>query len=308
MKKKLKILSLLLFFSYYGFSQDLFPIYADYFTDNLYLLHPASAGIGDCSKIRLTAKKQWLGYSDAPNLQTLSFHTAIDKNNGLGFIVFRDQNGYHSQAGGQITYAYHIDLSDFLETNLLSFGMSLSSVVYSLDDSEFKLEDPVFEQLENKYFYNVDAGLSYHYFDFFSFVSVKNIVKTDVLNKENENVPVDFMQYLVSLGYNIKFNYNFSMEPSTMFRYKNFTKERFMDFNLKANYSHEKSDFWAAVSYHKATNIQDFENSNYLSSYIGLNYNNFIFSYAFTFQNNDTYFPKGDYHQLTLGINFSCEK
>ena len=56
------------------FAQETLPIYADYLSDNVYLLHPAAAGIGDCGKIRLTARQQWLGVDDAPALQTASFH------------------------------------------------------------------------------------------------------------------------------------------------------------------------------------------------------------------------------------------
>ena len=123
MNISLKISLLLTFFlSYFGFSQDLFPVYTDYYADNMYLLHPANAGIGDCTKIRLTARRQWLDYEDAPQLQTLSFHTRIGEKNGLGVMIFNDKNGYHSQLGGKITYAYHIDLSSSFEKNLLSFA------------------------------------------------------------------------------------------------------------------------------------------------------------------------------------------
>jgi hypothetical protein len=34
-------------------------VYSDYLSDNYYLLHPSMAGAANCSKIRLTARKQW---------------------------------------------------------------------------------------------------------------------------------------------------------------------------------------------------------------------------------------------------------
>jgi hypothetical protein len=52
-------------------SQEGIPIYADYLSDNLYLVHPAMAGASNANKIRLTARKQWFDVNTAPNLQTL---------------------------------------------------------------------------------------------------------------------------------------------------------------------------------------------------------------------------------------------
>ncbi len=92
-------------------AQETLPIYTDYLTDNVYLVHPAAAGIGNCGKLRLTARNQWSGIPDAPSLQTLSIHNRIGLNAGAGLIMFNDKNGYHSQQGLQATYTYHIDLA-----------------------------------------------------------------------------------------------------------------------------------------------------------------------------------------------------
>jgi len=309
MKRFIKISLLLPFFiSYFGFSQDLFPIYTSYITDNMYIIHPANAGISDCAKIRFTARKQWLKFSEAPQIQTLSFNTSIGEKNGLGFFIFKDKNGYHSQVGGKITYAYHIDLSNHFEKNRLSFGLSLSSVINSLDDSEFITNDPiVLERKLTKNYFNTDFGFTYQYYGFFSHVSLTNIIKSKYVFDNYEDELKDFTQYIASFGYTIKINHKFNIEPSTMFRYIGYSQEKFIDINLKSNYTHKNSEFWGGVSLRNGYNIDGFENSNYLSSLIGVNYNNFIFSYSYTFQHNDTYFPKGDFHQLTLGINLYCD-
>ncbi|UCE92611.1 MAG: PorP/SprF family type IX secretion system membrane protein, partial [Flavobacteriaceae bacterium] len=89
-------------------AQETFPIYSDYLSDNVYLVHPAAAGIGNCGKIRFTYRQQWVGVEDAPSLQTLSFHSRITEKMAVGGIVFNDENGYHSQQGFLATYAYHI--------------------------------------------------------------------------------------------------------------------------------------------------------------------------------------------------------
>jgi len=309
--RKIHQITFLFFFyvSSTGFAQDLLPVYTDYLTDNMFILHPADAGIGDCAKLRLTVRKQWLDYKDAPQLQTLSYHTSIGEKNGLGFMVFKDKNGYHSQVGGQITYAYHIDFTKYFETNHLSFGLSLSSVVNSFNTRDFITDDPVvLEQKKSNYYYNADFGFSYHYYGLFSYVSLKNIIKAKYIFNDQDNNVFNFRHYLVSLGYKIKINRNLIIEPSTMGRYIDHSKEKFVDINLKANYSNKNSEFWGGVSYRKAFNIEKFEDANYLTSHIGMNYNNFLFSYSYSFQHNNTVFSKGDFHQITLGINISCDK
>src|SRR5210317_1163592 len=94
--------------------QETLPIYQDYLSDNVFLVHPSAAGIGNSSKLRLTARQQWAGIPNAPALQTLSIHSRFSEYSraGAGLVLFNDKNGYHSQKGVQGTYAYHLPLSD----------------------------------------------------------------------------------------------------------------------------------------------------------------------------------------------------
>jgi len=102
------------FFSTKSQSQETLPIYTDYLSDNVFLVHPSAAGIGNSSKLRFTSRQQWIGVPNAPALQTVSFHTKFgeESNAGYGLILFNDKNGFHSQQGLQGTYSYHLPLSD----------------------------------------------------------------------------------------------------------------------------------------------------------------------------------------------------
>ena len=82
-----------------AFSQEILPVYSDYLSDNYFLLHPSMAGASTCTKIRLTARKQWFEQQDAPQLQTLSINGRLNEKSGVGMVVFNDVNGYHSQKG-----------------------------------------------------------------------------------------------------------------------------------------------------------------------------------------------------------------
>lgn len=99
---------LLLLAAPFVYSQDGIPIYSDYFADNYYLLHPSMAGAATHNQLRLTARQQWFDQNEAPNLQTISFNARIGDKSGVGAIFFNDQNGYHSQTGGYLTYAHHL--------------------------------------------------------------------------------------------------------------------------------------------------------------------------------------------------------
>ena len=72
-----------------GEAQEGLPIYSDYLTDNYYLIHPSMAGVANCAKVRLTARKQWFGQDDAPALQTLSINGRIGNSpSAVGAIVY----------------------------------------------------------------------------------------------------------------------------------------------------------------------------------------------------------------------------
>ncbi len=51
---------LLLLVTQFSFSQDGIPVYHDYLSDNLYLLHPSMAGAASHNQVRLTARQQWV--------------------------------------------------------------------------------------------------------------------------------------------------------------------------------------------------------------------------------------------------------
>ncbi len=301
------VLAINLLFSNWSFSQETLPVYSDYLSDNVYLLHPAAAGIGNCSKLRLTGRQQWMDVDLAPQLQTLSFHTRIGDNNGLGFAVFNDSNGYHSQVGGQITYAYHITLDKYT-TNQFSFGLSAMSVRNTLDEREFLLPDPVItQQINSRNYFNVDAGVAFHYEGFFSYLTAKNLVLSarDLYNDKYEDL--NLRRYLTTVGYFFGDETRVQFEPSVMFQLIERTHEKFLDVNLKMYVPFDNGELWGGVSYRKGFDFGDYESPNYLTPIFGISFQNYMLSYTYTHQQNDVLFADGGYHQLTLGFNFLCK-
>ena len=143
MKKLLTISPILLFllFSFWIEAQQL-PRFSQYYF-NEFLINPAIAGYDGRTIVNLSARKQWVGFSDnTPQTALVSAQTRLLKQPyrifepnkvvkeptekksegrvGLGAIVYNDQNGAIHRTGAQFTYAYHI----FIHDNQLSFGLT----------------------------------------------------------------------------------------------------------------------------------------------------------------------------------------
>jgi len=304
--KKLGFVSVICFWSAISVAQETLPIYSDYLSDNVYLLHPAAAGIGNAGKIRMTSRTQWQGVADAPALQTLSFHNRYGNKMGLGVIVFNDKNGYHSQKGIQGTYAYHLNLSRWArDFEQLSFGLSMTFVQNQFDKSIFTPGDfdPVVADLKGSDgYFNGDFGMSYHKNKFFSYLTIKNLfltTKTDTQIK-----PLNLRKFLVSAGYFFGEENSLQFEPSLLAIYEPHYERTQIDANLKVYKKMGTSTMWAALSYRRSIETGGLESLQSITPIIGVNYKNYMFSYTYTEQLGDfQIIPKGGYHQLTFGID-----
>ncbi len=287
-------------------AQETLPIYSDYLSDNVYLLHPAAAGIGNAGKVRLTTRTQWQGVADAPSLKTLSFHNRYGNKMGLGAIVFSNKNGNNSQKGLQATYAYHLNLSRWAnDFEQLSFGLSGSFVQNQFDKDIFSpVElDPAIANLKaSDGYFNGDFGMSYHKNNFSSYLTIKNLfltTKTDTQLK-----PLNLRKYLLSVGYYFGREGGLKFEPSLLAIYEPNYERTQIDANMKVYKNIGSSTLWAVLSYRRSIENSDLESLQYITPIVGVNYANFMVSYTYTEQlGNFQIVPKGGFHQLTLGID-----
>lgn len=280
------------------------------------------AGAANCSKVRLTARQQWFGQEDAPKLLTLSMNGRIgDSPSGIGGILYADKNGYHSQKGAYVTYAHHLMFSrSEVDLNMLSFGLSAGFIQYQLDETSFLFDgpDPIIDGIvQNETNFNLDFGFSYHYLNFYAHATVKNMLKNSGVNNDIQ-ITSNLRRYLVSSGYVFgKYGSEWSYEPSIMFQYKDGTKEAAIDLNAKVYKDTEFGKIWAGLSYRNSFDGAQYETSSgavssqklqQITPILGVNYNNFMFAYNYTYQNNSVVFASGGFHQITLGFNFACKR
>ncbi len=295
-----------------SFAQEGIPVYYDYLTDNLTLLHPAMNGASRCSKVRLNGRMQWAGVQNFPMLQTLSVNSHLGKNSGFGLIIYNDRNGYHSQKGLQFAFAHHLQLSKGNTFNQLSFGLSAMYSMNQLDQTSFDpaLFDPVVSRvLESAGYFNMDLGLAWHIQGFYFIASAKNILlmHRPLYSPDLENA--NLRNYIGHIGYFIGKGRGLHFEPSVMMQYKEYSEELIGDFNGKfyLDLSGGGALFFGASyrNYFDSSSIQSLQD---VSPFLGIFINRFTVSYVYTHQLSETTFSQGGFHQITLGFNFDCRE
>lgn len=286
-----------------SWSQETLPIYADYLADNVYLLHPSAAGIGNTGKIRFTARQQWAGVENAPTLQTVSFHNRFGLHAALGFVLFNDKNGFHSQKGFQGTYAYHLDIEQGNVINQLSFGLSLTAVQNQRDQRQFSGDTQIAQLIQSDSYFNADFSAAYHYDGFSSYFTVKNLLLTAKNNLNNNFEPLDLRNYILSFGYYFGKGKQIQWEPSAMLQFREGTGDRIADINIKAYKNLRDLQLWGALSYRTTFDADPIENINFISPIIGVNYKRFMFAYTYTHQLNEIVLTSSGFHQVTVGFN-----
>ena len=275
-------------------AQSGIPVYSDYLSDNYYLLHPSMAGAANCAKLRLTARNQWFGQPDAPALQTLSYNGAFGEKSGAGVILFNDKNGYHAQKGMKVSYAHHLLFSrDYIDLNMLSFGISAGFIQSSIDERIFDSNNPGYDPaigniLQRSSYFNMDIGASYNFLDFYAHLTVKNVLasKRDLYTGAE---PVDLRRVILNSGYTFGDKSAVLWEPSFMFQYVTQTNEKYMDFNMKAYKEMDFGMLWGGLSYRTsldgaqyiAGNAVSNQRLQYVTPIVGLNFGKFMFSYLF---------------------------
>ncbi len=202
--------------------------------------------------------------------------------------------------------------------NQLSFGLSTAFVQSTLDGSTFTGFDPVIVAgvIQKDAYFNIDLGVSYHYMDFFTHVTMKNFLASQRRELYSEGFESDNLSKLLwSVGAVFGDEDKLLFEPSLMYQRVAETKESSIDLNLKVYKNVDFGKLWAAMSYRRSFDGAEYnagsgieeQKLQWLSPIIGINYKNFMFSYTYTHIMGDVKFDDGGYHQITLGMNVFCK-
>ena len=296
------------------------PIYADYLTNNYFLVHPAMAGAQlEGVQARMTHRSQWQGVANAPSLQTINAHGRIGLKSGLGTVFYSDRNGFHNQVGASVTYAHHINLIlGNRDIHQLSFGLSAGVLNNTHDQTQFApdLGDPLVKgnQVESNGFH-IDLGGTYIRYQFYMHVTVRNLIFKG--QNISDNITLDKgKKWIANAGHFFELSDNTSLEPSTMIQLVEYADLPSIDMNIKSHHSLNNLNLSLGASYRFGTqpnaNLFPGENFNQdhrqLTLLTGLQFKGVSFFYTYTHSFEDIQIAPFNSHQFTLGFDLSSDK
>jgi hypothetical protein len=195
-----------------------------------------------------------------------------------------------------------LPLSDGRLFNQLSFGLAFTFVQNQSDQRTFTGDRAIAAIIESTSYYNADFSVAYHLGGFSSYFTVKNLLLT-AKNNLNIQEPLDLRNYILSTGYYFGEELFVQLEPSIMMQFREGTGERIADVNIKAYKTFSQTQLWAALSYRQSFDANAIQNARYVSPIIGINYQNWMFSYTYTNQMNETVLTNSGFHQVSIGVN-----
>lgn len=282
--------------------------YSQYLVENTFVISPAYAGIDDVHKLRLSGVMQWVGIDNAPMTQQLSYDTRISETAGVGVILYNDRNGATKQMGAQLSYAYHLTLSQASD-EYLSFGLSYKFNHFKIETGDFDdgtgtgFVDQGVGPSESATNHNFEVGALYRYDKYFIGINATNL-----LNKRTKifanTEPVKLRNYYVYTGYTFLSNSEeYEYEPSLFFKYFENDGRSVSDINFKARKITDDGYYWAGIN-SRFLNDQTFKPLS-ISPLLGLKKDKMYIGMGYQFNINESV-QLGSYGTplLVLGYDF----
>lgn len=290
------------------------PQYSQYML-NGFLLNPAMAGSEGYTSFNLTAREQWVGFTGAPKTHALSGETRILRKSyisksttvrrkirrpsrsgrvGVGGYLFTDQNGITNRTGGQVTYAYHIQMSK----QQLSFGLSALGYQFRINEDDIILHDetdPLISGSDKVLFipdFNFGTLLTAR--NYFAGFSVNQLLQSSLkFGKSNyENYKLLRHYYLMG-GYSFDVSENVSIQPTILIKTTTQNLRQLqVDFNTRVYY---RDDYWAGLSY---------RTGDALVIMAGVKFDQYYLGYAFDYSTSSIRKHSFGSHEFMLAAKF----
>jgi type IX secretion system PorP/SprF family membrane protein len=216
--KKLYLVAILVVFTCFDSQAQQDPHYTQYMY-NMNVINPAYAGSKENLSIGMLYRKQWVGIEDAPTTATLSGHTPIGKNVGMGLSVIKDKIGpvEENNIYGDFSYTLNLGgehkLAFGIKAGLTLHKVGLYSDIYStLTDPN----DPAFSQDTNNSYFNLGTGFFYYTNKYYLALSVPNMMKSKHLDFNGREFGSEVSHYFLTGGYVFDVTENIKFKPFFM--------------------------------------------------------------------------------------------
>jgi type IX secretion system PorP/SprF family membrane protein len=294
------------------------PQYTQYVFNNL-LLNPAVTGIEDYTDVKAGYRSQWTGLQGAPvtSYLTIDFplgdkfiqgdatafpaeggedpssrlytqnYMASEPHHGLGFTIVSDVAGPINTTNVDVTYAYHLGLTDRMN---LALGVSAGANHVSLNTAEITLENPFDPAIANgnnsQWTPDLSAGVWLYSGNYYAGASAQQLLPGNLYFSEThapgqaKTVP----QYFITAGVKLFLSDDLTLLPS--FLLKQISPVPFTyDINAKLNF---KDKFWIGGSYRHDDSFGVLAGFN-ISSFMNVGYSYDITTSALNTVSNGTH-------------------
>lgn len=203
--------------------------------------NPAIAGLYDYMPIHFNFRSQWVGFDGAPTTQSLTTHTDVGNNLGLGGGLFNESTGPSRFTGGNLMLSYNLKLSSD-DMHHLRGGLGVSMSQHIIDPSLMTMEDDTDPTLASGYNHqfvpDADFGFYYTYSDKgYAGISLRNAaqMKKDLFNYSLPLINNMRRHYYFMGGYNFTLHEDWNLNTSTLMRFIEATPFQF-DVNVMAEF------------------------------------------------------------------------
>lgn len=201
------------------------PHYTQYMY-NMNIMNPAYAGSKESLSVGLLYRAQWVEIEGAPKTGTLSIHSPVGKNVGLGLSAITDKIGPVEENNVYADFSYTLNLGG---EHRLAFGIKAGATFHKVGlfsdiGNGFVPDenDPAFSENSSNTYLNLGSGLFYYNQKFYAAFSVPNMLKTKHLDVTQDGQEYEFgsevQHYFLTAGYVFDLSENTKFKPSFMMK------------------------------------------------------------------------------------------
>ena len=218
--KKLYLVALVVIASWVDLHAQQDPHYTQYMY-NMNVINPAYAGSKENLSIGLLYRKQWVEIEDAPTTFTLSGHSPVGKNVGLGLSVISDKIGPVEENNIYGDFSYTLNLGG---EHKLAFGIKAGITLHQVglySDIYNTLpnpNDPAFSADTNNSYFNLGSGLFYYTNKYYLAFSVPNMMNSTHLDFDGREFGSETSHYFLTGGYVFDVSQNIKFKPFFMLK------------------------------------------------------------------------------------------
>jgi type IX secretion system PorP/SprF family membrane protein len=185
------------------------------------VINPAYAGSKENLAVGLLYRKQWVDIEDAPTTGTVSIHSPVGKNVGLGLSVISDEIGPVKENNVYGDFSYTLNLGG---EHRLALGIKAGATFQKIGlNSEVAGTLPVptdgaFAENTSTTRFNAGAGFFYYTQKYYVALSVPNMIKSAHLDYNGVEYGSEVQHYFLTGGYVFDLSENTKFKPSFMLK------------------------------------------------------------------------------------------